>query len=113
MSDENYDLPDPDCEFGVAMKQLIQQIKKQLDEISQKQSDFDKTLQNGLSSKVSDLDKKVDDLKQKRKEEKEAEEEKEEREKRHDWQIKIAVITAIATNLGAIGVAATVAFFGF
>ena len=110
MADENY--PDPDCDFGVAIKQNFQNIQDTLNEISEKQTDLEETLQNGLNSKVSDLDEEVEEIKQKRKEEEKAKEEKKEKEKRHDWQIKIAVITAIATNLGAIGVAATVAFLG-
>lgn len=74
----------PDCDFGVAIEEEVEQLKKE-----------------------------VDKLKQAREEEKKEQEEEQEKEEKRNWQMKKVFLTALATSLltGAVGV--VVGILGF
>ena len=111
MSNENY--PEPECNFGVAMKRDILQIKETLEKILEKQDQHSDKLQNGLATAMKKVKADVQELKQKRKKDKEDEEEKQKREDRRDWEFKKMILTTVLGNIGALIVGLVIGYFGF
>lgn len=111
MADENY--PDPDCDFGVAIQRDLIQIKDVLQQILDKQEEHTDTLQNGLTTKVANIQDKVEELEEKREQDQKEEEEKQAREDRRDWEFKKMLIGTVLGNLLALGVGLIIGWVGF
>lgn len=107
------DYPKPDCEFGVAVRKDLTYIKDTLENILNKQNDFEDILQNGLTTKVDNLHGKVENLQEERTEAKEEEKKKQRREDRRDWEFKKMLVATLLGNILALGGGILIGWLGF
>lgn len=107
MSGDSY--PDPECDFGVAVRQDIKYIKDKLEEILEAQEEHSETLENGLTTKVDRIDDRIERIEQERETEEERErkedKKKEGRKKRFYLQLVITIIGELIAFGGGVGIA--------
>mgnify|MGYP000568354960 CR=1 FL=1 len=113
MSDQSNDYPDPDCSFGVAVRQDIKYIKRSLGQILKAQEDHTETLENGLTTKVERIDERLEDIETTQETKKERSLKKELREQQRGVNFKRELVMVFLTNVLAIGGGILIAYLSF
>jgi len=107
MPDGKY--PNPECKFGVAVKQDLSHILGKIDQLLEKQEEHTDTLQDGLTTKVESLHDKVDEIEEEHENEEEREKKEDQREKDRRATFKREMIVMVLGNFLSLGAGIIVA----